>query len=496
MHLDTPALKQAAQQYSESTDIHGDLGEPYHWWHTQYISPFLMDLWNVGDSESFYAKCISELLQKNPSKQHRIVSLGCGEGLVEMKVCRLLLKQGYTNFHFECVDIAHGAIDRANTEVRRTGLAEFFQFRVDKYESLFEGPIDVVIANQVLHHFTELEALFEKVKIAIGDYGIFVTSDMIGRNGHMLWPEALTIVDSLWPQLEDRLKYNHCLGRMEHVYSNWDNSKEANEGIRAQDILGALLPRFNFDRFFAIGNLAIALLGRHFGPNFRMDDPGDRALVEQICRLDFDLIDIGHLKPCLMLACMSNSNRPPSYYRHWSPKYCFRDPNRLPPDEGKPVELDIPINFEERSASTRFLGSGWSSPELGGVWSNAPESSITLEVARSTPAGRLSLDIWGMQFESEGVGVIGITILVDGVKAGVVEFDGPSAEVKGQSLIIDHLPNKDLIQLKLRYSNCYVPKELGISGDVRALAFRLISIRLRRAIEEVESTLNVNRAAP
>src|SRR2546421_428065 len=83
----------------------------------------------------------------------------------------------------------------------------------------------------------ELEVLFDKIYQTLHPDGYFVTDDMIGRNGHMRWPEALTVFNALWKELPEKYKYNHQLKRLEIEFDNWDCSKEAFEGIRSQDIL-------------------------------------------------------------------------------------------------------------------------------------------------------------------------------------------------------------------------------------------------------------------
>ena len=63
------------------------------------------------------------------------------------------------------------------------------------------GRYDVVIANQALHHVLELEHLLDGLKGALRPDGYLLVSDMIGRNGHMRWPEALEIVQAMEEQI-------------------------------------------------------------------------------------------------------------------------------------------------------------------------------------------------------------------------------------------------------------------------------------------------------
>ena len=96
---------------------------------------------------------------------------------------------------------------------------------------------DSVLASHALHHVVNLEGLFKQVHAALAPKGQFIVSDIIGRNGHLRWPEALEIVQEFWQELPPAYRYNRMLRRHEESYINWDCSKEGFEGIRSQDIL-------------------------------------------------------------------------------------------------------------------------------------------------------------------------------------------------------------------------------------------------------------------
>ena len=136
------------------------------------------------------------------------------------------------------------------------------------------------MAHQSLHHVVALETLFEKTRMAIGDKGVFVVSDIIGRNGHMRWPEAMVEIDKIWAAMPDRYKYNHALKRFEATYENWDCSTEGFEGIRAQDILPLLQQYFSFEMFLGFGNLIDIFVDRAFGHNLDINSEEDKAFID------------------------------------------------------------------------------------------------------------------------------------------------------------------------------------------------------------------------
>ena len=85
---------------------------------------------------------------------------------------------------------------------------------------------EVVVANQSLHHVISLEHLFDAIKSSLHPKGLFLTSDMSGRNGHMRWPESLTIVQRFWQALPESYRYNQQLRRHEARYKNCGHSRK------------------------------------------------------------------------------------------------------------------------------------------------------------------------------------------------------------------------------------------------------------------------------
>lgn len=173
---------------------------------------------------------------------------------------------------------------------------------------------DAVIANQSLHHVVKLEALFDAIKSSLSDGGIFLVSDMIGRNGHARWPEALEIVEQFWQELPASHRFNHLLNKQEFAYVNWDCSQTSFEGIRAQDILPLLVDRFEFDFFMGFSNVIFPFVDRAFGPGFDPKNEYDRNFIDRIQARDESEIRSGRVKPTQMLAAMTLSTMPKNIF--------------------------------------------------------------------------------------------------------------------------------------------------------------------------------------
>jgi hypothetical protein len=150
---------------------------------------------------------------------------------------------------------------------------------------------------------------------------------MIGRNGHMRWPEALAVLNDLWRELPNRYKYNHQLKRLETEFDNWDCSKEAFEGIRSQDILPLLIQKFQFDLFLGFANIVDVFVDRSFGHNFDTGREWDLKFIDKVHEIDESNIESGNIKPTHMTAAMTkHPGDRMKTYKHLTPKFCVRWP--------------------------------------------------------------------------------------------------------------------------------------------------------------------------
>jgi hypothetical protein len=148
---------------------------------------------------------------------------------------------------------------------------------------------------------------------------------MIGRNGHMRWPEALDYVHQFWRELPESHRYNHQLKRYEALYENWDCSTEGFEGVRAQDILALLVKNFHFEAFFAYANIIDPFIDRGFGHNFDVNKESDRSFIDRVHATDVAQMLAGKIKPTQMLAAMRASPVTLGLFiPPFTPEFCIR----------------------------------------------------------------------------------------------------------------------------------------------------------------------------
>jgi SAM-dependent methyltransferase len=313
------------EAYSSSENVH-DLPPIAHYWSNRYLVPILQSVGFSSVAEMFQ-HYIRKSIQSSPQRSN-LLSIGSGSGTTEIEIVRSLLNDGVRNFHLECVDINPTVLKRGVERSAGHGIQNwisFHEFDINSWKP--EHTYRVVLAIQCLHHFIELETLFGKIQDSLETGGYFLVDDMIGRNGHRRWPEALRIVRQLWRELPDKYKHNHGTGVVEQEFQNADASTIGFEGIRAQDILPLLLMHFRFEVFIGFANLIDPFIDRAFGPNFDVDSSWDLSFIDRVHALDMKHMEEGTLKPAHMYAVMSPSaTAPVRVYKNLTPEACVRWP--------------------------------------------------------------------------------------------------------------------------------------------------------------------------
>jgi SAM-dependent methyltransferase len=320
-------IDQEIRFFQDCTNIH-ELPPIYHYWSNKYLRPKLESL-GFKNPDDFYIRYITQIARSSTQSICTILSLGAGNCDTEARLSQLLREGGIDNFVFHCLDLNPQMLARGEQLARERNLTSHFVFietDINSWEA--QTSYDIVIANQSLHHIVELELLFEKTHRCLRDSGFFLTNDMIGRNGHMRWPESLELVQACWTLLDEKQKWNWQLKRLEEVYENWDCSLEGFEGIRSQDILPLLVKTFHFDCFIGFANAINVFVDRAFGHNFDVSNPKDCYFIDFVSQLDDYFIEAGKFKPTQMIAAMTKTDRSPAkVYKHLTPGFCIRPPS-------------------------------------------------------------------------------------------------------------------------------------------------------------------------
>ena len=296
------AVAKERQIYANCLDVH-ELPASFHYWSNRHLVPKLLPH-GFSSPDGMFLKVLREKCEEiaNP----RFLSLGAGNADLECKLALELKALGHWNFSIECLDLNADMLARGHRAAQVAELDQHLTFvQADFNDWNANGTYDAIIANQSLHHVVNLEGLFSQIREGLSPTGLFAISDMIGRNGHQRWPEALRIVREFWRQLPPSYRLNLKLGGYEELFADWDCSVEGFEGIRSQDILPLLIEYFHFQLFIPFGNLIDPFVDRAFGGHFDMNAEWDRQFIDRVHARDEEEMAAGHLTPTHLLAVLS-----------------------------------------------------------------------------------------------------------------------------------------------------------------------------------------------
>jgi 2-polyprenyl-3-methyl-5-hydroxy-6-metoxy-1,4-benzoquinol methylase len=293
--------------YNNIAQVH-DLPPIFHYWSNKYLRP-IFENFGYSNPDDFF---IQETLTKaRVTEDLMVLSVGAGNCDQEIALAKKLAEEGLAG-HIHCLDINSKMLKRGEQKALAENVNEMLTYEIADFNKtlLPARQFDVVLANQCLHHVLELEHLFENIHAALKPGGIFLISDMIGRNGHLRWPEARAELEPFWQELPASYRYNRCLNRQEDIFQDHDCSQKSFEGIRAQEILPLLIKCFQFELFIPFGNIIYPFVDRCFGPNFNASAAWDRDFIDRVQAHDEQCIKTGRLKPTALLAVVQRRDEP------------------------------------------------------------------------------------------------------------------------------------------------------------------------------------------
>ena len=311
-------------RFRNCVDVH-NLPEIFHYWSNRYIRPKVEALGFTTPNDLF-RKYVAECGARSTGPA-RFASIGSGNCELEVSLAGHLRSTGQSGFVIDCLDANSAMLDRGRMAAQNDGLSGYLNFvAVDLNEWTPACEYDAVIANQILHHVVKLEDLFATIKDCLKSEGALIVSDMIGRNGHQRWPEALGLVEEFWRRLPPSYRFNHALQRYEELFEDWDCSGEGFEGIRAQEVLPLLIEFFHFKLFFGFANVIDPFVDRAFGHNFDAAAEWDRSFIDDVHRQDESQIMSGRIKPTHMLAVLANNPvESMIFHEPLTPRFCVRN---------------------------------------------------------------------------------------------------------------------------------------------------------------------------
>jgi len=326
--------------YDDVETVH-ELPLIHGYWTERFVIPLLAEV-GAASIDDLWEQHIAEQCARRAPEHVRLVSLGAGNGEGELPLVARLADNGLTNIDVVLLELNPAMLDRALELAERLGLEDRVRGQeTDLNTWSAEEPADVYLAVHSLHHVVELEHLYAEVARSIDPNGVLLVNDMVGRNGHVRWPEAGAIIHRIWRVTPERYRYNHYIKRIDAVYPDIDCSGEGFEGIRSQDVLPLLLERFHPDAYVTFGNVIDPFIDRVYGHNFDPQNPGDTAFIDSVATLDDAALNLGIITPTHLVA--SFRPRPVScrYPRERSPDRTVRRPENIATLDAASLEAQL-----------------------------------------------------------------------------------------------------------------------------------------------------------
>ncbi len=305
-------LKKELDFYEDVESVHV-LPESQHYVNENYLRPRLVEHFGYGSYLEMVRHFVERISGWLGGRTLKVLSLGSGNCDFEIS----LLSDHGLNLKLHCLELNPRMLERAAEAAREKGVTRRVRLvHCDINELELDETYDLVLGNYSLHHFVELERIFDRIHGAMEPHAFFLVDEMIGRNGHLFWEPTLDLCNRLWSLLPRHLKHDHLLQRDLPLREQWDCSAESFEGVRAQDILPLLDRTFCFVDFAPFYALVNRFTDRDFGPNFDPADPLHRAYLDLVWQLDDMVCRLHLLKPTQMIAALVRREQT-SHPRRW-----------------------------------------------------------------------------------------------------------------------------------------------------------------------------------
>lgn len=230
-----------------------------------------------------------------PDRVDRALVLGCGSGWLE----RALYERGRFGRILAC-DVAPATVKRARREAEKMGISNIEYRVLDLEHAPLGGPYDAIIANDVLHHITDLEGVYGRIHEALAPGGKFLFNEYVGPNRFQYSEERMHLINRYFRLLRDELRRDYTgetLWRRERLSPARVIADDPTEAVRSEDVLPVARRVFRVEREYPYGGGLLNPLLFGVIPNFRDDVPAHVALLEALCEAEERLSKTGAIEP-------------------------------------------------------------------------------------------------------------------------------------------------------------------------------------------------------
>ena len=225
----------------------------------------------------------------------RGLSLGCGGGAAVVDAALLDIVDV-----MEGLDLSPGAVAVAQERAATQGVAHRVRFAVaDLNRPALQGPYDLVMFEQSLHHIDALDAVLDECARVLAPGGLFVINEYVGADRFQWSDEAERLMNELLQRLPPGHRIDPDSGAaklaMQRSTPEQVVAVDPSEAIHSSAILAACEARFELVERKDFGGTLLQFMLAGISANFEPGDERDVALLRLMALLEAELVRAGAL---------------------------------------------------------------------------------------------------------------------------------------------------------------------------------------------------------
>jgi SAM-dependent methyltransferase len=285
---------QAKQLWADEADERLRYGRGFHWVESPIVQAYMNNSITGDPALNWVAYSVTRRMHGRVSP--RVLSLGCGGGVFERDLLRLV-----PDAQVLAMDFSSGAIDLARQRASEAGLR--IEYRVVDLNEVDIEPhaFDVVFAAGALHHIAALERLLLQVRDCLASGGILIANEYVGPN-QLQWTDMqVRVINEILALLPDR--YTRRISNPMAYKRDFPgpspleemNRLDPTEAVHAEEIVPLVGKIFHLLEFKPFGGTILQMLLQDVVGNFIPGDEVDDCVLKLICHLEWSLITAGVL---------------------------------------------------------------------------------------------------------------------------------------------------------------------------------------------------------
>jgi ubiquinone/menaquinone biosynthesis C-methylase UbiE len=286
-------IEKAVRYWDEHVKIHGNIPIVISWLDSPLVLEQCLKKLKVKNKVMNASQWLLWVKEKYiNSKLEYGLSLGCGDGILERHAISLNICS-----KFDAYDISEKSIEIAKCSSEKESLSTCINYQVADINEMIlsENKYDVVFAGSALHHFSNLEHIFEEIRKSLKPNGFFVFNEFVGPSQFQWSEKQLKIMNELLEILPNRYKVDVTSGRLkERIYRpsiEYMNETDPSEAIRSSEIVPLVIKYFDIEERVDYGGTILHMLLHTIVSNFDPSKEEDVAILRLLRYIEDILIE-------------------------------------------------------------------------------------------------------------------------------------------------------------------------------------------------------------